>query len=340
MEIQHQNKKLRIGLFGVGHLGKFHLNCILMCDNLELVGFFEPNDTNATLAIEKGIQRFEHIDDLLAVVEAVDIVTPTFAHFELAQKAITLNKHVFIEKPLTETVEQAEQLLHLAKAKNVKVQVGHVERFNPAMLAIKDVALNPMFIEAHRLAMFNPRGTDVSVVLDLMIHDLDIVLSLVKSPVKQISASGVSIVSTTPDIANARIEFENGCVANITASRISMKNMRKIRVFQKDAYVSLDFMEKNAQVIKLYGEDTANIPQENLIPIDTQHGTKYLYLSSPEATASNAIQLELYAFGESVLHDTPLKVNIQDGYEALRIAQIIDEDIEKRLKTIPDDHVL
>ncbi len=322
--------KVKIGLLGVGHLGKFHLNCINLCENLELVGFYEPNEQNATLAIEKGATRFTDLDELLQLVDAVDIVTPTFAHFEMAHKAISLGKHVFIEKPLTETVEQAETLLALAKAQKVKVQVGHVERFNPAMLAIADVPLSPMFIEAHRLAVFNPRGTDVSVVLDLMIHDLDIVLSLVRSKVKQINASGVSIVSTTPDIANARIEFENGCVANITASRISMKNMRKIRVFQRDAYISLDFMEKNAQIIKMYDDDLSNAPTENLIPIETYNVTKHLHLSAPEVAPSNAIQLELYAFGESILHDLPVKVDITDGYEALKIAHQINQDIAAR----------
>jgi predicted dehydrogenase len=332
--MEQLGQRVKIGLLGVGHLGKFHFNCIGLCDNLELIGFYEPNDDNAKIAIDKGGKRFTDLDELLQLVDAVDIVTPTFAHFEMAYKAIALGKHVFIEKPLTETVEQAETLLQLATANKVKVQVGHVERFNPAMLAIKDVPLAPMFIEAHRLAVFNPRGTDVSVVLDLMIHDLDIVLSLVKSKVKQINASGVSIVSSTPDIANARIEFENGCVANITASRISMKNMRKIRVFQRDAYVSLDFMEKNAQVIRLYEDDLSNAPSENLIPIETYNGTKHLHLSSPEVEQGNAIQLELYAFGESILHDLPLRVDITDGYEALKVAHQINNDIAARLKDL------
>lgn len=323
--------KVKIGLFGVGHLGKFHLNCILLCDNLELIGFYEPNDQNAKIALDKGIKRFDSIDELLQVVEAVDIVTPTFAHYELAKKAISLNKHVFIEKPLTETVEQAEELLALSKKHKVKVQVGHVERFNPAMLAIQDTPLDPMFIEAHRLAVFNPRGTDVSVVLDLMIHDLDIVLSLVRSKIKNISANGVSIVSKSPDIANVRIEFENGCVANITASRISMKNMRKVRVFQRDAYISLDFMEKNAQIIRLFEETEAQTPMENLIPIETYNGTKFLQLSSPEIEPSNAIQLELYSFGNSILNDLPLKVDIQDGYDALRVAEEISKIIATNL---------
>ncbi|MFZ4543996.1 MAG: Gfo/Idh/MocA family oxidoreductase [Saprospiraceae bacterium] len=326
--------KVKIGLFGVGHLGKFHLNCILLCDNLELVGFYEPSDKNAQLALDKGIKRYDDIDSLLAEVQAVDIVTPTFAHFEVAEKALKAGKHVFIEKPLTETVEQAEILLALAKEKKVKVQVGHVERFNPAMLAIREVPLNPMFIEAHRLAVFNPRGTDVSVVLDLMIHDLDIVLSLVPSKIKQISANGVSIVSTSPDIANARIEFENGCVANITASRISMKNMRKVRVFQRDAYISLDFMEKNAQIIRMYEDDLSNAPTENLIPIETYNGVKHLHMSSPKVEPGNAIQLELYSFAESILNDLPMKVDIQDGYEALKVAYQINKEINDRMAAL------
>lgn len=190
------------------------------------------------------IQRFQTPQELFAAVDVVDIVTPTTTHFEMAAQAIRAGKHFFIEKPITRTVEEAEELIKLAQEFKVKAQVGHVERFNPALLALEDMELNPMFIEAHRLAVFNPRGTDVSVILDLMIHDLDIVLSIVKSEVKFISASGVAVASETPDIANARIEFENGCVANLTASRISLKQMRKVRLFQKDAYISLDFLEK------------------------------------------------------------------------------------------------
>lgn len=326
--------KLKIGLIGVGHLGKFHLNCILLCDNLQLVGFYEPNDQNAALAIEKGATRYNDLDMLLSEVDAVDIVTPTFAHYDLAKKAISLGKHVFIEKPLTETVAQAEALLQLSKKHGVKVQVGHVERFNPAMLAIDNLELSPLFIEAHRLAVFNPRGTDVSVVLDLMIHDLDIVLSLVKSPIQDIRASGVCIVSTTPDIANVRIEFENACVANLTASRISLKNMRKIRVFQRDAYISMDFMEKNAQIIKMYDEDLSNAPTENLIPIETYNGTKHLHLSAPQVEPSNAIQMELYSFGQSVLQNLPTKVDITDGYEALKVAHQINILIEEAMTKI------
>ena len=221
---------LKIGLLGAGHLGKIHLKCIQMVDQYNLIGFYDPDDQNAKIAEETyGIKRWKDLDDLLESVDVIDIVTPTITHFELAKKAIQYGKHVFIEKPLTHTMNEAKELLQLSKDAGLKIQVGHVERFNPAFLALEGTPLNPMFIEAHRLALFNPRGTDVSVILDLMIHDLDLVLSLVDSEVKHISASGVSVVSNTPDISNARIEFENGAVANLTASRISMKQMRKLR---------------------------------------------------------------------------------------------------------------
>ena len=236
---------MKIGVLGTGHLGKIHLKCIQLIEGYDLVGFYDPDDNNATLAVKTyAVQRFQDINALIDAVDVIDIITPTVTHFELAKKAIEKGKHVFIEKPLTNTLEEAEILLELSKKHGVKIQVGHVERFNPAFLALGDTPLNPMFIEGHRLAMFNPRGTDVSVVLDLMIHDLDIVLSMVSSEVKQVSASGVAVVSDTPDICNARIEFENACVANLTASRISMKQMRKIRLFQKDAISVLIFWKR------------------------------------------------------------------------------------------------
>ena len=326
-------KRLKIGLLGVGHLGKFHLNCIKMTPELELVGFFEANEKHAAkISAEHNIKCFESVEALLEAVDAVDIVTPTTTHFELAKKAIEARKHIFIEKPVTETVAEAEYLLEKSRELGLKIQVGHVERFNPALLAISDLPLNPMFIEAHRLAVFNPRGTDVSVVLDLMIHDLDIVLSLVKSKVASISASGVPIVSTSPDIVNARIEFENGCVANLTASRISIKNMRKVRLFQPDAYFSLDFMEKNAQAIRLFDADAPDAPEDFLMEIETPTGTKRIHASMPEVQPSNAIQMELAAFAQSVLHDLPLKVDIADGYEALKVARLIEADVKERLE--------
>jgi predicted dehydrogenase len=262
-------------------------------------------------------------------VDVVDIVTPTVTHFELAARVIQKGKHVFIEKPLTHTVAEARELLKLKEEYGVKVQVGHVERFNPALLSIADMELNPMFIEGHRLATFNPRGTDVSVVLDLMIHDLDIVLNLVDSEVVNVKASGVSVVSETPDISNARIEFANGCVANLTASRLSLKQMRKVRFFQSDAYVSLDFLEKQAQVVRLYDEkDVAEAKKTMLMELPTVKGKKFLDVSMPDIEPVNAIKLELETFAESILKNTEPRVSIEDGYQALELAHQIIEKIK------------
>jgi predicted dehydrogenase len=243
---------IRIGVLGAGHLGKIHIKLLKEIPQFDLIGFFDPDDENAAKVIaEFGINRYDSVDSLLEEVDAVDIVTPTITHYSCAAKALKKSKHIFIEKPITNTIKEAKALIDLAREANVKVQVGHVERFNPAFTAALPYCSNPMFIETHRLAQFNPRGTDVSVVLDLMIHDLDIILSVVNANVKKISASGVAVVSDTPDIANARLEFDNGCVANLTASRISMKNMRKTRFFQKDAYISVDFLEKEANIVRL-----------------------------------------------------------------------------------------
>ncbi len=324
--------KLKIGLLGLGHLGKIHAKCINMTDCYDFVGCYDINVENSRQITDNlGIRSFKNLETLLDAVDVVDIVTPTITHFELAQKAIEKGKHIFIEKPITHTVEEAKQLIALSQKHNVKVQVGHVERFNPAFLALEDFALNPMFIEAHRLAMFNPRGTDVSVVLDLMIHDLDIVLNLVKSEVVSVSASGVAVLSDTPDIANARLEFKNGCVANLTASRISLKQMRKVRFFQKDAYISLDFLEKNAQIVRLFEKDALNIPQKgNLMPLETPKGEKLIHIDMPEISSINAIKMELETFAESIQQNTRPKVSIEDGYIALKVAYQIIEDIDKR----------
>jgi len=317
---------LKIGVLGVGHLGKIHVKCIQQTDCFELVGFFDPNDENATQVVEsQGVKRFEKVEELL------DLVDATITHFELAHQAIQQGKHVFIEKPLCNTVEEAEILLAARQKHDVKVQVGHVERFNPALLALENTKLAPMFIEAHRLAVFNPRGTDVSVILDLMIHDLDIVLSLVDSEVKGVHASGVSVVSDSPDIANVRLEFENGCVANLTASRISMKQMRKVRLFQPDAYISLDFLEKNSQVIRLYDEGSPDLPTDaNLMDLQTPKGKKHIHIDMPQTEPVNAIQLELETFAESILQNKKPKVSIDDGYRALKMAHEIIKTIEAR----------
>lgn len=326
--------KLRIGLFGAGHLGKIHLKCILATEQWELVGFYDPDDKNAASAIAQyGVRRFSSPAALLREVDAVDIVTPTPTHYRLAAQAMRAGKHVFIEKPVTATVSEGRRLLKLAAETGVQVQVGHVERFNPAYLALRDMALQPMFIECHRLAAFQPRGTEVAVILDLMIHDLDLVLHLVQAPVQRVSASGVAVLSNTPDIANVRLEFANGCVANLTASRISLKQMRKMRLFQQDAYISLDFLDKNAQIVRLFDQNAPNLPpQEQLMEFETPSaGKKWLHLQMPEAAPVNAIQMELETFADSILNGTEPPVSLRDGFAALEVAHRILKEIEQRL---------
>jgi len=324
---------IKIGVLGTGHLGKIHLKCIQLAEaHYQLIGFYDPDETAARTAVEQsGARRFDDLGALIDAVDVVDIVTPTITHFNLAERAIRAGKHVFIEKPLTHTLEEAQQLMELSREYGVKVQVGHVERFNPALLALEDVELNPMFIEAHRLSVFNPRGTDVSVVLDLMIHDLDIVLSMVRSEVSFVSASGVAVVSSNPDIANARIEFANGCVANLTASRMSLKQMRKVRLFQRDAYISLDFLEKSAQLVRLYDADAEHLPSgAQLLELDTPRGAKLIHVDTPSIEPVNAIKMELETFAESIEQDTRPRVNVDDGYRALQLAYRIVEEIEER----------
>lgn len=312
---------VKIGVFGVGHLGKFHLNNWKEIADAKLVGFFDPDNANAKQVSEEyGLKRFMDEDKLLDAVDAIDIIAPTNHHYDICMKALRKGKHVFVEKPLAHTIEEGRNIVHLAKEANVKVQVGHVERFNPAFLALKDLPLKPMFIEVHRLAQFNPRGTEVSVILDLMIHDIDIILSLVKSDVKAISASGVAVMTDTPDIANVRIEFHNGCVANLTSSRISMKKMRKMRLFQKDAYLGIDFLEKKTEIIKLKEPTDTNVFSFDL---DTPSGKKTIAIANPVIPTSNAIKSELTAFIDSIINNKPTVVNEIDGFLAMEVAHQI-----------------
>lgn len=319
---------LRVGLLGAGHLGKIHLRLLLeLKDQYEFVGFYDPNDENAALVQEQfKVERFLSVEDLLAQVDCIDIVTPTLSHFELASKAMKMGKHVFIEKPITQTLEEAKILLSLARESGVKVQVGHVERFNPAFQKALPFFNQPMFIETHRLAQFNPRGTDVPVVLDLMIHDIDIILSVVKSEVKSISASGVAVVSDSDDITNARIEFENGCVANLTSSRISLKNMRKSRFFQKDAYISVDFLTKELEVFRLETIDGTPDPFDIVFDMGSNKPKKKVLFDKPEVGDSNAIKEELASFYDAITNNETPKVSIEDGYKALEVAtQIVEK---------------
>ena len=320
---------LKVGVFGTGHLGKFHLNNWKEIAGVELVGFYDPNDEAAgQVASHYNLKRFTNDDELIDACDIIDVVAPTNFHFAICQKAIRKGKHVFVEKPLANTVDEAQQLVKLVKESNIKLQVGHVERFNPAFLAVSNVALKPMFIEVHRLAQFNPRGTEVSVILDLMIHDIDIILSIVKSGVKNISASGVAVLTDTPDIANARIEFDNGCVANLTSSRISMKKMRKIRLFQKDAYIGIDFLNKKTEIIKLKEEGEENV---FAFDIETGSGAKTIAIANPMVPEVNAIKKELEEFVAAIQNNTRTTVNEMDGLWAMEVAHNILQKINQNL---------
>ena len=331
---------LKIGVFGSGHLGKIHIRLLLeLTEQFEVVGFYDPSDANAAEVIEKfQLKRFQSMQELLDVVECVDIVTPTLTHAELASLALRNSKHVFIEKPVTETVDEARSLMGLAREANVKVQVGHVERFNPAFQAAVPFLTKPMFIETHRLAQFNPRGTDVPVVLDLMIHDLDIILSVVKSGVKRISASGVAVVSDTPDITNARIEFDNGCVANLTASRISMKNMRKSRFFQKDAYISVDFLTKELEVVRMETVEGEPNPLDIVFDMGEGKPVKKIYFDKPDIGEINAIKEELNSFHDAIVNDTTPLVSLEDGFRALDVAQQILDKLKSTTSILVDNN--
>jgi predicted dehydrogenase len=318
---------LKVGVFGVGHLGKFHLNNWKEIENIKLIGFYDPSDEIATDVKEKyGLKRFKNPDDLIEACDVADIVAPTTAHYELCKKAVLKSRHVFVEKPLANTMIEAKEIVKLTREANIKLQVGHVERFNPAFLTLKEYDLNPMFIEVHRLSQFNPRGTDVSVILDLMIHDIDIILSLVKSSVKNVFANGVNVLSDTPDIANVRIEFDNGCVANLTSSRISMKKMRKMRLFQKDSYISIDFLDKKTEVIKY---KTASDKNVFTFDIETNSGTKTIAIAAPVIKDNNAIKQELQSFVDAIINNKPATVSEIDGYRAMEVAHIILDKISR-----------
>jgi predicted dehydrogenase len=314
---------LKVGVLGAGHLGKIHIQQWQDIEGVELVGFYDPDDVQAAMTISQyQVPRYTDLSQLIAAVDAMDIVSPTTTHYDMARQCLLSGKHVFVEKPLASSLEQGKELVKLVNEANVKCQVGHVERYNPAFLALGDMDVQPMFIEAHRLAQFNPRGTDVSVIFDLMIHDIDIVLCLVKSPVKRISASGVSVISENADIANARIEFDNGCVANLTSSRISLKKMRKVRLFQRDAYIGVDFLEKKTEIIRLKDTDK---PQGMMdFPIEVGNGDrKIISVQMPEISQLNAIKTELSEFAAAIIHNRPVRVSVLDGFHAMDVAHQI-----------------
>ncbi len=322
---------LKVGVFGAGHLGKIHIQQWKEIPGIEFIGFFDPNDDNAATAITQyQVKRYTDADALIEACDALDIVTSTTIHFEIAKACLLRSRHIFIEKPMTHTMEEARELVKLVSEANLKCQIGHVERYNPAFRALRGRTLQPMFIETHRLAQFNPRGTDVAVILDLMIHDIDIILNLVNSPVKRISASGVAVISDTADIANARIEFDNGCVANLTSSRISLKKMRKMRLFQRDAYIGIDFLDKKTEVIRLKGDNEAQGFFDFPIELgDDQQ--KIISIEYPEVKQTNAIKEELADFALAILNDTPVNVSVFAGLQAMDVAHRIIEKMNVQM---------
>ena len=328
---------MKIAVLGAGHLGRIHLDIIKRISEYDLVGFYDPDPhLSSKISKELSVRSFESMSSLIDATDIVDIVTPTLSHFECAKQAILNHKHVFIEKPVTNTLAEADELLVLAERSDVIVQVGHVERFNPAFLAAKPYIKSPLFIETHRLSPFNPRGTDVSVVLDLMIHDIDIVLNIVKSDITAISTSGVAVATDNADITNARIEFGNGCVTNLTASRVSLKKMRKTRIFQKDAYVSIDFLEKKTEIVSLSEESSWN-PFVMNIEVDSDGNKKSVNLHKPRVKQLNAIQEELVSFAKAIQNNSLPLVTLNDGCKALRVAHTIMEKINERItKTLPN----
>ena len=313
---------IKVGVIGAGHLGKIHLN-ILSSSNFDLIGFHDTDLSNSEkLASEKGYKFFKEIDSLIDSIDAAVIVSPTTTHFEIAKKCIENGKHIFVEKPLTTNSKEARIINTLAENKKIIGQVGFVERYNEAFISCREFIDKPKFIESHRLSDFNPRGTDVSVIMDLMIHDIDIVLNINKSKVKKIDASGVSIISSTPDIANARIEFENGCIANLTSSRISLKKMRKTRVFQENAYISINFLEKDFQVVKIRDKNTND--NDNSLVIKNNLGEeKVIFFDKPDINKINSIEAELNDFFDSIQNKSESKVSLNDGLLALEVAEEI-----------------
>lgn len=329
-------ENIRIGIVGVGHLGKLHLKNLLDIKSVECSGIFDIDVEKAnSISEEFKVKSFHSLDDLFRLSDAVIIATPTSSHFEVGKLALENNLHIFIEKPITSTVEEADELIKLGREKNKFIQVGHIERFNSAILSLEKYQLNPMFIQSDRLSQFNPRGTDVAVVLDLMIHDIDIILHLVKSEVDKIDANGVAVVSDSIDIANARIQFKNGCVANVTASRISQKKMRKMRMFQKDAYITIDFLQGLSEIYRLVkpDEETIGISYGEIGIGDKR---KKIIYEQPEIPDVNAMKYEQKLFIESILTNSPPSVSGEDGKKALEVAEIIIKTIEtshKKLST-------
>ncbi len=329
------NEKVKIGVVGVGHLGETHARLLRQIESADLIGVYDIDETKSRkVAAELSVKSFGSLDEMRNVVDAVSIVTPTSSHFEIASMLINDRKHCFIEKPITSSADEAKTICKLSDDRKVKVQVGHVERFNPAVLALSHLKLEPMFIESHRLAQFKPRGIDVAVVLDLMIHDIDLILNFVKSPVVSIDASGVGVISDTVDIANARIKFNNGAVANLTSSRISQRQMRKMRLFQRDAYISIDFADGIAEVYRAMKPDQALPVGISLGTIGVGEATRIVSYEQPEPPQVNSLKMELELFIKSIIDDTPTAVSPAEALKVMVVADSIVRQIEESKKIL------
>ncbi len=323
---QTDNKAIRVGVVGVGYLGTFHVEKYLGIEGVTLVGV---SDTNAgTLKKVKNdfkVDCFSDYHDLLGKVDAVSIVVPTIHHHPVAMDFLAAGVDVFVEKPITARIREAEELVKAAESKGLILQVGHLERFNPAVLALQGTLKEPMFIESHRLSPFPERSVDIDVILDLMIHDIDIILNIVKSPISHIDAVGVPIITSQVDIVNARLNFESGCVANVTASRVSAEKMRKIRIFQSDAYISIDYAAQEITVYKRVsdGNDNFSIVRQDM-----------------NISHSDYLDDEIRSFIDSVRTRKTPPVTGQDGKRALEVAMMIRERLEESLARLREKGIL
>lgn len=326
------NDRLAVGVIGVGHLGSLHARMLSGIPLATLAGVFDTDAGRAAaVAAEHGTRAFGSVDELLEAVAAVTVAAPTSAHHGIARRALERGRHLFIEKPVTQTVEEAQDLCRLARERGAVIQVGHIERFNPAILALERYTINPLFVESHRLAQFNPRGTDVAVVLDLMIHDIDIILSFVRSPVARIDANGVAVVSDSVDIANARLQFANGCVANVTASRISQRKMRKMRLFQRNEYISIDFSAGEVEVFRILEGDPPGAPGTMMLgELGAGAHKRTIVYEQPVVQPVNALRHELEQFVAVVRTGGTPVVSGEDGLRALDVAQQIMKSIHQQ----------
>lgn len=319
---------MNVGIVGLGHLGKIHLKLLGEIPEFTLSAIYDIDKTVIdNLVYQKNVKSCNNYQELLDCCEAVLIITPTPSHFELASEAIKKGKHVFIEKPATSNPDDTKKLINLSKEAGVKVQVGHVERFNPAFTAAKTYIDNPTYVHIERLACYNSRGTDVSVVLDLMIHDIDLLLNTIKSKVKKISASGSTIISQSPDLANVRIEFENGCIANITANRIATHNVRKMDIFQRNTFIHVDLLNKST-IVRAIKPITSNTSNKGIV-LDPGNGQQKFEViqNQPIINPVNAIKTELESFYKSIIEDLPLAVSLLDAEIALQLVRDIEFQI-------------